>query len=87
MHPLLHEFDNVNPSRCRGDVQECFVFDVPPALYLSQWYLTTLFPKRRAFRFRGFETFKEIDGELTEADIAFRAGLKNLNNTISGVSA
>jgi putative sugar O-methyltransferase len=35
-----------------------FVFDIPPALYLSQWYLTTLFPKRRAFRFRRFDTFE-----------------------------
>jgi putative sugar O-methyltransferase len=48
-----------------------FVFDIPPALYLSQWYLTTLFPKRRAFRFRHFEAFDEIEGELAEADIAF----------------
>ena len=48
-----------------------FVFDIPPALYLSQWYLTTLFPKRRAFRFRHFEAFEEIEGELAEADIAF----------------
>jgi putative sugar O-methyltransferase len=48
-----------------------FVFDIPPALYLSQWYLTTLFPKRRAFRFRRFETFEEIECELSQADIAF----------------
>jgi putative sugar O-methyltransferase len=48
-----------------------FVFDIPPALYLSQWYLTTLFPKRRAFRFRRFDTFEEIKSELSEADIAF----------------
>jgi putative sugar O-methyltransferase len=48
-----------------------FVFDIPPALYLSQWYLTTLFPKRRAFRFRHFEAFEEIEGELAEADVAF----------------
>ena len=48
-----------------------FVFDIPPALYVSQWYLTTLFPKRRAFRFRRFDTFKEIESELSQADIAF----------------
>jgi putative sugar O-methyltransferase len=52
---------------------ECryYVFDIPPALYLSQWYLTTLFPERRAFRFRRFEAFDEIERELSQADIAF----------------
>jgi putative sugar O-methyltransferase len=48
-----------------------FVFDIPPALYVSQWYLTTLFPKRRAFRFRRFDRFEEIESELSQADIAF----------------
>src|SRR5262245_3804551 len=48
-----------------------FVFDIPPALYLSQWYLTTLFPQRRAFLFRRFEQFDEIESELLRADLAF----------------
>ena len=48
-----------------------FVFDIPPALYVSQWYLTTLFPRRRAFRFRRFDTFKEIESELSQSDLAF----------------
>jgi putative sugar O-methyltransferase len=48
-----------------------FVFDIPPALYLSQWYLTMLFPERRAFRFRRFERFEEVEEELSRADIAF----------------
>jgi putative sugar O-methyltransferase len=47
------------------------VFDIPPALHLSQWYLTTLFPERRAFRFRRFDAFAEIESELSQADIAF----------------
>src|SRR5262245_38554124 len=45
------------------------VFDIAPALYLSQWYLTTLLPERRAFRFRRFERFTEIEHELSRADI------------------
>jgi putative sugar O-methyltransferase len=48
-----------------------FVFDIPPALYLSQWYLTTLFPQRRAFSFCRFEQFDEIESELSRADLAF----------------
>jgi putative sugar O-methyltransferase len=48
-----------------------FVFDIPPALYLSQWYLSTLFPQRRVFWFRRFEQFDEIESELSRADLAF----------------
>jgi putative sugar O-methyltransferase len=48
-----------------------FVFDIPPALYLSQWYLTTLFPDYRAFLFRHFDTFEEVEPELSRAQIAF----------------
>jgi putative sugar O-methyltransferase len=48
-----------------------FVFDIPPALYLSQWYLTALFPGRRAFKFRRFGAFEEIESELSGAEIAF----------------
>jgi putative sugar O-methyltransferase len=48
-----------------------FVFDIPPALYLSQCYLTALFPERHAFLFRRFGRFDEIESELSRADIAF----------------
>jgi putative sugar O-methyltransferase len=48
-----------------------FVFDIPPALYLSQWYLTALFPGRRALKFRRFGAFEEIESELAGAEIAF----------------
>ncbi|MGZ5234420.1 MAG: putative sugar O-methyltransferase, partial [Burkholderiales bacterium] len=47
------------------------VFDIPPSLYVSQWYLSELFPDKRIFRFRHFERFEDIAQELTSADIAF----------------
>jgi putative sugar O-methyltransferase len=47
------------------------VFDIPPALYVSQWYLSTLFPGKRLFRFRPFREFSEVETELSQADIAF----------------
>jgi putative sugar O-methyltransferase len=53
-------------TRCRY-----MVFDIPPALYLAQWYLSTLFPGKRIFRFRPFRAFAEIEAELRRADIAF----------------
>lgn len=47
------------------------VIDVPPALFVSQWYLSRLFPQRRVFAFRPFKSFEEVAGELASADIAF----------------
>jgi putative sugar O-methyltransferase len=48
-----------------------FVFDIPPALHLSQWYLARLFPDRKIFRFRHFDSFEEVRTALDEAEIAF----------------
>jgi len=47
------------------------VIDVPPALFVSQWYLSRLFPGKRIFTFRPFDSFEEVAGELAETDIAF----------------
>jgi putative sugar O-methyltransferase len=47
------------------------IFDIPPALYVSQWYLTRLFPERKIFKFRHFDRFGEIEKELEQSDLAF----------------
>jgi putative sugar O-methyltransferase len=47
------------------------VFDIPPALYVSQWYLTRLFPNDRIFTFRRFGSYEEIREELDAARIGF----------------
>lgn len=48
-----------------------WIIDVPPALYISQWYLRRLFPDRRLFLFRPFASHREVAEELAQADIAF----------------
>ncbi len=48
-----------------------FIFDIPPALDISQWYLSSLFPNRRIFRFRHFDSYQEIREELEGCDLAF----------------
>jgi putative sugar O-methyltransferase len=48
-----------------------FIFDIPPALHVSQWYLSRLFPDRKIFRFRPFDRLEEVEGELRTADLAF----------------
>lgn len=47
------------------------VFDIPPTLMVAQWYLSSLYPDLKVFRFRRFADFAEIEAELAEADIAF----------------
>jgi putative sugar O-methyltransferase len=47
------------------------VVDIPPALYVSQHYLSSVFPDRRVFKFRCFESFAEVQDEFEQAEIAF----------------
>jgi len=47
------------------------IFDVPPTLNVSQWYLTRSLPEHRIFRFRRFDCFDDIAAELAQSDVAF----------------
>lgn len=47
------------------------IFDIPPALYISERYLKELFPTKNIFYFRAFKSFNEIKEELNQSDIAF----------------
>ncbi|HLL73711.1 MAG TPA: putative sugar O-methyltransferase [Pyrinomonadaceae bacterium] len=47
------------------------VVDIPPALYVSQHYLSSVFPGKRVFKFRCFESFAEVEDEFMASDIAF----------------
>ena len=49
----------------------CFTFDITPALYVSQWYIKSRFPKEKVFEFRHFDDFAEIRDELQECRFAF----------------
>jgi len=48
-----------------------FIFDITPALYVSQWYIRSLFPKEKIFQFRHFDDFAEIRDELQGCRFAF----------------
>ncbi len=48
-----------------------FIFDIPPALMVSQWYLSKVFPNKRIFLFRPFDNFEDVRQELDSCDIAF----------------
>lgn len=54
------------------DVTYCII-DIPPALYLSQRYLTTLFPELPAFKFRPFQDYRVVSDEFESSRIRFIA--------------
>lgn len=45
--------------------------DIPPALGVTQAYLSTVFPKRRHFAFRPFDRFEDVRAEFERADFAY----------------
>jgi putative sugar O-methyltransferase len=47
------------------------VIDIPPALYVSQRYLSSAFPDRKVFRWRPFDAYADVKDELEQADLAF----------------
>jgi putative sugar O-methyltransferase len=50
-----------------------WIFDVPPSLAVSEWYISKCFPECRIFRFRRFNDFSEIASELAQCRFAFFA--------------
>ena len=59
-HPLLAN------RRCRY-----WVFDIPPALSIAEWYLPRVVPGRRVFPFRPFARYADVRAELESSEIAF----------------
>jgi putative sugar O-methyltransferase len=47
------------------------IIDFPPALYVSQEYLTSVFPEKKVMRFRPFKNFKDIEREFNDSDLVF----------------
>jgi putative sugar O-methyltransferase len=47
--------------------------DIPPALNVSEEYLTRVFPHERVFRFRPFKRYEEIQAEFESSRIRFLA--------------
>lgn len=47
------------------------IFDIPPALYIAQEYLESVFPNLKIFPFRKISNFSEIKSEYESANICF----------------
>lgn len=52
-------------------VQKYVIVDVPPALYISQRYLSSQFPEKKVFRYRNFKSFSEVENEYNRAELVF----------------
>ena len=49
------------------------VIDIPPALYVSQRYLSEVFPQEKIFKFREFSSFAEVKKEYESSRVRFLA--------------
>ena len=47
------------------------IIDIPPALFVSQWYISKVFPNEKIFRYRKFTSFKKIEREFKSSKIRF----------------
>lgn len=47
------------------------VIDIPPALYIAQWYLSKLFSKEKIFYYRKFKAFSAVRKDFEKARIRF----------------
>ena len=45
--------------------------DIPPALYVAQRYLSSIFEDRKIFNFRRFDDIDQVQSEIENADIIF----------------
>lgn len=47
------------------------VIDIPPALYIAEWYLSKLFDKNKIFYYRRFKSFSSVRKDFEKAKIRF----------------
>ena len=47
------------------------IVDIPPALFIAERYLSSVFPERKIFHYRDFEDFEVVRAEFEQADLAF----------------
>jgi putative sugar O-methyltransferase len=45
--------------------------DIPPALFLSQWYLGEMFPELKMFRYKDFSSYADVKEEIESSNMAF----------------
>lgn len=52
-------------------LKKYIVVDVPPALAICEQYITDVFPNKKIFKYRKFDSFEDIEEEFKNSDILF----------------
>jgi len=61
----------IHVLRVLGVKARLIVIDIPPALFVSQWYLTQIFPDAPVFRHRPFRAYSDVKAEFEQARLCF----------------
>jgi putative sugar O-methyltransferase len=48
-----------------------FIFDIPPALHVSQWYAQQVLGETKVFKFRHFDRLEDVADEMAAASVVF----------------
>lgn len=57
--------------RLNKDVKKYIFVDIPPALAISESYISLLFKDKKIFKYRDFKKFKEIEMEFSNSQLIF----------------
>lgn len=52
-------------------LKKYIIIDIPPALAISEKYLEEVFPNKKIFKYRDFNSFSEIEDEFNKSEILF----------------
>ncbi len=53
------------------NLKRYIMVDIPPALFLAQSYISTVFPNKKVFQYRPFTSFAEVEKEFNESELVF----------------
>jgi len=72
--PVLAEigagYGRLGYAALRAQPCRYWIFDIPPALAVSEWYLSKVFGKDRVFRWRPFRSWDDVAQQVLAADVA-----------------
>ena len=60
-HTMLQKYTNMKYT----------IIDIPPALFISQWYLSNSFEDKKVFKFRDFDDWDSVKDDFETSDIRF----------------
>ena len=54
-----------------ANVRRYVIVDIPPAIFVSQWYVSQMYPQARVFGVQNFADWADVTDELMRADFVF----------------